>query len=477
MLLTLSTTHVPATDLGFLLHKNPSRTQTEELSFGKAHVFYPVADDAVCTVALMVEVDPIALVRGRRGPAGDGYQFQQYVNDRPYAANSFLSVAIGRVFASALGGRSKDRPELAETAIPLVARIPAIAAHGGEQLVRRLFEPLGYKVATTTTLLDEQFPEWGASPYVSLELSAVVRLQDLLTHLYVLIPVLDNEKHYWVGDDEVEKLLKRGEGWLSSHPEKDLIVSRYLKRQHGLTRDALARLIPEEAPEAEEPQSATRDEEEQKVERPLGLHEQRMGAVLSVLRGVGVKRVLDLGCGEGKLLRYLLGDQQFDTILGMDVSWRSLEIAKDKLKLDRLPERQRARLELIQGSLMYRDQRLSGFDAAAVVEVIEHLDAPRLASFERVLFEFARPTHAVITTPNSEYNSVFETLPAGQFRHRDHRFEWTRAEFEQWANSVAGRFGYSVRFQPIGPEDLERGGPTQMAIFSIATAKEQQAAA
>jgi hypothetical protein len=114
-------------------------------------------------------------------------------------------------------------------------------------------------------------------------------------------------------------------------------------------------------------------------------------------------------------LRYLLADPQFESILGMDVSWRSLEIAKERLKLDQLPERQKARINLIQGSLMYRDQRLSGFDAAAVIEVIEHLDAPRLSAFERVLFEFARPTYAVITTPNSEDNSVFETLPAGQF--------------------------------------------------------------
>jgi 3' terminal RNA ribose 2'-O-methyltransferase Hen1 len=165
-------------------------------------------------------------------------------------------------------------------------------------------------------------------------------------------------------------------------------------------------------------------------------------------------------------LRYLLADQQFESMLGMDVSWRSLEIARDRLRLEQLPERQRARITLVQGSLMYRDQRMSGFDAATVVEVIEHLDTPRLSVFERVLFEFARPAHAIITTPNAEYNSLFETLPAGQFRHRDHRFEWTRDEFAQWANSITKRFHYEVRFQPIGPEDPERGAPTQMAVFS-----------
>ncbi|MGA7525074.1 MAG: 3' terminal RNA ribose 2'-O-methyltransferase Hen1 [Acidobacteriaceae bacterium] len=467
MLLTLTTIHEPATDLGYLLHKNPARMQTEEMSFGKVHVFYPEADHKRCSAAVLLEVDPVGLVRGRRGPAGEGGQLQQYVNDRPYAANSFMSVAIGRMFATAMGGKSKERQSLAETPIPLEAKLPVIAARGGEDLVRRLFDPLGYTVAVEALPLDENFPAWGESPYVSLQLSATVTLQTLLTHLYVLIPVLDNEKHYWVGEDEIEKLLKRGEGWLGQHPEKELIIARYLKRQRSLTREALERLA-EEAPPEEEAQATAGDEGEQKVERPLGLHEQRIGTVLSVLRGIGAKTVLDLGCGEGKLLRHLIGDAQFEKVLGMDVSWRSIEIASDRLKLKQLPERQRARIDLVQGSLMYRDKRLNGFDAAAVIEVIEHLDAARLAAFERVLFEFAKPAHVIITTPNAEYNALFPTLPAGHFRHRDHRFEWSRAEFSTWAERLAGEFGYKVRIQPIGPEDPVHGAPTQMGIFKRA---------
>jgi 3' terminal RNA ribose 2'-O-methyltransferase Hen1 len=467
MLLTISTTYCPATDLGYLLHKNPARLQTEELAFGKAHVFYPEADRNRCTVALMIEVDPVALVRGRRGPAGEGGQLEQYVNDRPYGANSFLSVALGRLFTTALNGKSKERQQLAETPIPLTASVPVIAARGGEELVRRLFEPLGYSVNVTRLAMDEKFPEWGPSPYVSLEITATVPLQTLLTHLYVLIPVLDNEKHYWVGEDEIDKLLKRGEGWLAQHPEKELIVSRYLKRQRSLTREAME-LLMEDAPADEDAQVEVRDAEEEKVERPLNLNDQRMGTVLSVLRGCGAKKVLDLGCGEGKLVRHLLGDAQFERIVGMDVSWRSMEIAADRLKLNQMGEKQRARVELMQGSLMYRDKRLAGFDAAAVVEVIEHLDAPRLAAFERVLFEFARPAHIVVTTPNAEYNCLFPTLPAGKLRHRDHRFEWTREEFTKWAEGVASRFGYTVHTQPIGQVDETHGAPTQMGVFTIA---------
>ena len=462
MLLTISTTHRPATDLGYLLHKNPARLQTEELSFGTGYVFYPEASAERCMAALLIEIDPVALVRGR-GPAGEGGQLEQYVNDRPYAANSFLSVAMGRIFATAMSGRSKERQELADTAIPLTAHLPVIAARGGEELVRRLFEPLGYTIELEGSQLDENFPEWGESPYVSLKLSGTIRLQDLLTHLYVLIPVLDNEKHYWVANDEIEKLLKKGEGWLPQHPEKDLIVSRYLKRQRQLTREALNRLLADDAPSEENDNGPV---ETEAAERAPSLHTQRLQTVLSVLQTTGAKRVLDLGCGEGKLLRLLLAERQFEFILGMDVSWRVLEIAKDRLGLDEMPERQRNRIELIQGSLTYRDQRLNGFEAAAIVEVIEHLDAARLATFERIVFEFARPKHVVLTTPNAEYNTVFETLPAGEFRHGDHRFEWKRAEFESWGSRVAERFGYEVRFEPVGPTDAKRGAPTQMAIFS-----------
>jgi 3' terminal RNA ribose 2'-O-methyltransferase Hen1 len=176
--------------------------------------------------------------------------------------------------------------------------------------------------------------------------------------------------------------------------------------------------------------------------------------------------VLDLGCGEGRLLRALLKDNAFEEIIGLDVSHRALEMARERLHLDHLPPPQRGRIKLIHGSLTYRDERLAGYDAAALVEVIEHLDLWRLAALERVVFEFAKPNTVVLTTPNVEYNVKFETLRAGKFRHRDHRFEWTRAELQTWANHVAAQHGYSVRTMSIGPEDPLTGAPTQMAVFT-----------
>lgn len=404
-------------------------------------------------------------MRNRRGPSGEGFALEQYVNDRPYAASSFLSVAIAEVFGSALSGKSRERPDLVSQKLPFVARVPVLPCRGGEPLLRRLFEPLGYEISVRQYPLDEQFAEWGEGRYWLVELRADVTLHDLLTHLYVLIPTLDGDKHYWIGDDEVEKLLRHGAGWLACHPEKEQIVERYLKRRKNLTRQALERLLDEDQSDPDEIELA-HAHEEQVVEHKISLNEQRLGAVMAVLTGSGASRVLDLGCSTGNLLRWLLAEKQFEQIVGMDVSHRALEIAADKLNLERMPPLQRQRITLIQGSLGYRDQRLSGFDAAAVVEVIEHLDEPRLAAFERVLFEFARPKTVVVTTPNVEYNVKFETLPAGKFRHQDHRFEWTRPEFQAWAEDVARRFNYIVRFLPVGPDDPTVGSPTQMAVFT-----------
>jgi 3' terminal RNA ribose 2'-O-methyltransferase Hen1 len=460
MLLTITTTRRPATDLGHLLHKHPERLQSFPLPFGQAHVFYPEASEERCTAALLLDVDPVGLIRrGVRFPRLD-----QYVNDRPYVASSFLSVAIARVFNTALAGRSSTRPELPEEVLPLRVRIAALACTGGEDVLRRLFEPLGYTVHAVQHPLDERFPEWGESPYFTVELDGELRLRELLAHLYVLVPVLDAEKHYWVGEDEVEKLLRRGEGWLAGHPDRELIVNRYLKYQRSLRDEALAKLLVDEDPDPDRDQDA-RAAEEEAVEEPLRLNEQRLGSVVAVLKSIDAKRVLDLGCGSGKLITALMKEPSFEEIVGVDISHRALEIAASRLRLERLAPRQRERVRLFQTALTYRDRRLTGFDAAAVVEVIEHLDEPRLASFERVVFEHARPGSVVVTTPNREYNAKFEGLPAGRFRHRDHRFEWTRGELEAWAGGVAGSFGYRVRFLPVGPEDPELGAPTQMAVF------------
>ncbi len=454
MLLTITTTHRPATDLGYLLHKHPDKVQAFPLAFGQAYVFYPQATDTRCTAALLVDVDPVSLVRGKSG--GDSV-IEQYVNDRPYTASSLLSVALAQVFSTALAGRCKARPNLAEQCLPLEAVIAVLPCRLGESLIRRLFEPLGYRVAVASAKLDDQFPEWGDSPYYTVTLAGSMSLQQLLSHLYVLMPVLDDNKHYYVGEDEVAKLLRHGEGWLKAHPERELIAWRYLKRSPRLATAALARLVPEEA---------VGDDRPTPEDRGPSLREQRLTAVADVLKTHGARRVLDLGCGEGRLLQHLLRNPAFTDIVGMDVSHVALQHARDRLRLGHLPPGLEGKVTLLHGSLTYRDRRLQGFDGAAIVEVIEHLDPARLPAFERAVFEFARPRVVVLTTPNTEYNRLFSTLPAGARRHADHRFEWTRQQFADWARTVADRFGYRLQIHGLGPEDPKVGTPSQMGVFT-----------
>lgn len=466
MLLTVSTTHSPATDLGFLLHKHPGRVQSFGVSVGEAHVFYPEQSADRCTAALLLEVDPVALVRGRTG-SGEGFTLAQYVNDRPYAASSMLAMALKEVFRTALTGRCDARPELAAAPIPLEIRVPALSSSGGEELARRVFEPLGWTVEATVVPLDPAFPQWGDSRYLDLRLTGTLRLADALNHLYVLLPVLDNAKHYWVSADEIDKLVRAGDGWLATHPEKALITRRYLSHRRELTTAALARLAEVDDAEPEEIDNALDGPVvSEEPDRPVSLAEQRRGAVMAVIRSLGAGSVGDLGCGEGVLVRDLLGEPSVGRIVATDVSTRALRIAARRLRLDRMPELQRARLDVFQSSLTYRDERLAGLDAVVLMEVIEHVDPPRLGAVERSVFEFAAPRAVIVTTPNSEYNVRFEFLPPGEVRHRDHRFEWTRDEFHAWADRVGAAYGYAVRYLPVGPDDPEVGPPTQLALFT-----------
>ncbi len=449
----MTTTHRPATDLGYLLVKHPDRVHSFDVATGTAYVLYPEVDDDRCTAALLLDVDPQRL-RAQH----DTFDLGQYVNDRPYAASSLLAGALAKVFRSALRGVSKDRPELAAERLPLEIRVPVL--RGTADLTARLFEPLGWTVTATPIPFEPEIG--GDSRYVDLRLTGQVRLADALNHLYVLLPVLDDAKHYWVAPDEIEKLLRSGEGWLGSHPEKVLIARRYLAHQKSYATTALQML------EASDATGSSADEEaELPVARKLSLAEQRRDAVLAALTDVDATRVLDLGCGGGALLAALVKDRRFTEIVGSDVSARALEIAARRLRLDRLPERQRDRIRLLQTALTYRDDRLRGFDAAVLMEVIEHLDPPRLPALEASVFGHARPAAVVVTTPNAEYNVHYETLTG--MRHSDHRFEWTRAEFREWAERTAAAHGYRVEFRPVGEEHETTGAPTQLAVFTVLT--------
>lgn len=483
VLLTLTSTASQATDLGFLLHKHPDRVQSFDLPVGTAHVFYPEATEERCTVTLLLEVDPVGLVRGRRF-AVDGLALAQYVNDRPYAASSMLAVALGRVFGSALRGQCTARPELVDQRLPLHVHVAAVPSDLGSELVHRLFEPLGWSVGATVEPLDPTIPAWGDSRYVDVHLDGTLPLHEALNHLYVLLPVLDGAKHYWVTQDEVDKLLRAGEGWLGDHPERELIMRRYLAHQRSFVTEATDRLaaLDDDAPAVDAsgdrdplPEVGTIDCHARGADHAAGepapavpLSRVRREAVVAELTALGARRVVDLGCGEGALLKDLLADPSFAEVVGADVSARELDRAARRLGLDRMSDTLRARLSLLQSSVTYRDRRLVGFDAIVLMEVVEHVEPDRLPALERTVFGHARPGAVLVTTPNADYNVRFGSLAAGTMRHPDHRFEWSRAEFVAWAQGVGAAHGYAVRIVPVGPLDDDLGAPTQLAVFTRA---------
>ena len=479
MLLTITAEGENAAALSFLLHKHPDKLQQVELSVGVAYIFYPECGKEKVTAALLLDIDPIGMVRNAKNFAGKDFLLGQYVNDRPYVASSFMSSAISKAFSSAMNGSCKEHPEFIDMPLALTAKISVLPApRGGELLIKRLFEPLGYTVEAERHLLDTQFSEWGYGKYFTLTLKNTLSLKDLLSHLYVLIPVLDTEKHYFITQNEVEKLLQKGKGWLEQHPEREIIVSRYLINLKSLVRSAFEVLqaaedgiIPDTDNEAEQDEltkiedTAAAHTQLQKVKKER-LHDIRLKLVAEKLKQSGAASVIDLGCGDGKLLRLLLKEKQFTRIAGTDVSYSELEKSQDKLHWNEMPEKQRERISLFQSSLTYRDKRFCGFDAAAVVEVIEHLDPNRLPALEKSLFTYAKPQTIVLTTPNREYNVRYENLSAGKVRHSDHRFEWTRSEFEAWAERVARENNYTVAFFPVGEEEENIGAPSQMAVFT-----------
>ncbi|MBR8740936.1 3' terminal RNA ribose 2'-O-methyltransferase Hen1 [Nocardiopsis sp. MG754419] len=500
MLLTITTTARPATDLGYLLHKHPDKAQSYEQSFGTAHVFYPEATEERCTAALLLEVDPQALLRARTSVSTPDFSLAQYVNDRPYASSSLFTVALGRVLRTAIRGVCERRPELAATALPLELHLPAVPCRPGPDRARALFEPLGWTVRAEPVPLDPELPESGDAHYLSLTLTGTLRLSEALSHLYVLLPAMEGgDKHYWVDSTEIDKLLRAGgapvdgvdgedgAGWLVAHPEREWITRRYLARRERYVRTALSRLAEAEGQETErseesgEGTAAPVPTDPAVEEREPSLAERRADAITSVLAAENVTSVVDLGCGGGKLLGRLVRDRTLERITGVDVHLGSLEIAHRRLCkgcdpgggrghrplfVDDPGRTERPRVDLVLGSVVYRDQRFHGHDAAVLMEVVEHLDPSRLPAMEDVVFGEAAPRVVVVTTPNIEHNRHYEGLAEGALRHADHRFEWTRAEFTAWADRVAEKYGYTVRYLPVGTEHPEDGAPTQMGVFT-----------
>ncbi len=198
---------------------------------------------------------------------------------------------------------------------------------------------------------------------------------------------------------------------------------------------------------------------------PTSLHQERLDIVVESLRSQGARRVLDLGCGSGPLLVALAGDDFFEQIVGLDISRTAL--AQCARALDQAGFPQGQRIQVLNDSFAETNPRFTGFNAAVLLETIEHIPPDRLSKVERAVFNGFRPDTVLITTPNQECNELLG-VPAHRLRHPEHEFEWTRAKFESWAQGVAARNGYQVTFAGIGPAHPALGSPSQMALYTRA---------
>ncbi|RYZ87395.1 MAG: hypothetical protein EOP04_11780 [Proteobacteria bacterium] len=196
MFLSISTQHQEASDLGYLFHKHPDRVHKLDLPFGKAIVFFSELSVERSTIVLQFEVDSIGLVRGFGGR--DNSQVDLYVNDRPYVSSSLFSLALGKAFRSAMNGLSKERPLLAQSPLPFEIYIPTLSSPNGKEAIAEYFEPLGYELVIEESLLDAKYPEWGQGTYFQVTFRNTLTLSSLLKHLFILLPVLDGTKHYWI---------------------------------------------------------------------------------------------------------------------------------------------------------------------------------------------------------------------------------------------------------------------------------------
>ncbi len=442
MILNFNVKGENADKISFLLHKSPNKLHQFSLGFGSAYVFYSKYERNDVSFSLLVDIDPIDLVRGKNKNSQGIFD---YVNDRPYATSSFLCSAIAQVFSTALSGRSKEYEHLVKEEMEFKVEVVSLKVKTNLIMLNKIFDPLGYELEIKSHLLDEKIFGEEESNYVDLILKNKLTLQSVLQHLYVLIPVFDNNKHYFVNNDEVEKLLSKGGDWIDVHPEKDFITSRYLN----------SKFI-----DAKKLESLFSKEQNKMIEerKKNSLNSQRLSQVTDVIESLNIKSLVDLGCGEGKLIKELLNNTSVEKILGVDISINVLKKAARKLKYDTVKDK----IELVQSSAVYYDERFTEYEAICLIEVIEHIDEQKLYLLKENVFNLVKPKYVIITTPNVEYNTVYEL---DGYRHSDHRFEWSRSEFRLWCEEICNQYNYDVEYFSIGEEMETVGNSTQMGVF------------
>lgn len=455
MQLAIKATGEGAKMLSFLLSKNPQNLYDRMEKGYRVRLTYTVFSDSEVEALIFVTPDPVELVKN----SPDTYEITQYINDREFVVSSIFCSNTRSALGTALNGRPKEEYlDWAKHAFQLTIGFGPVATDLPDAAIKNLFEPLGYQTEIERGRADYnfQFKERSSARFINLQ--SKVTLQNALQHLFVLIPVLDDYRHYFIDEREIEKLERYGEGWLADHPLKELIIKRTLRFRELIDQMVLNSHQTELINEAVTPEPNISS---QPVVRLNKLRYQRLVKIIEDL--AARESIVDFGAGEGKLsvrLGFIPGVKE---ILAVEPT------EKEQLRaLKRFSEASRKDDFIaptpVWGSLFYYDEQLCGKDVMILSEVIEHIDESRLPRVMDTILGSYKPQVLLITTPNAEYNPVYQ-MEEG-IRHKDHRFEWSRAEFAEWTYCLARNYAYEVQIDGIGEEAEGYGHPSQLAILT-----------
>ncbi|HWO95040.1 MAG TPA: 3' terminal RNA ribose 2'-O-methyltransferase Hen1 [Bacillus sp. (in: firmicutes)] len=439
-----------AENLSRLLAKNPNNLYDREEKGNRTRLVFTSSNEREAEAVIFVTPDPVELVRNSPGI----FDITQYINDREFAVSSLFCSYIRTALGTALNGKPKEEfIEWVDHPFNMEVGFGPVASHLSDQTIRELFEPLGYLIEIERGEADYSFNLKQKSSARYLKLKGQITVQQALRHLFILIPVLDNYKHYFIDEKEIEKIQRYGEGWLDEHPLRSYIIEQSLRFKELINKVPISSSI------------VTENKVNDDVSAPpkIRLNEQRYQAIIDKVESLPLnQKVVDFGSGEGKLSVRLGMVPNVQEILAVEPSESSQLRALERFE-KAAGKDQFVCPTPIWGSLFYYDERLRGKDIIILCEVIEHIDEFRLPNIMKTIFGEYRPNALIVTTPNHEYNAVYDMDE--NMRHADHRFEWTRGEFKDWCETWIAKFPYSMQLQGIGQEHEEYGFPTQMCTF------------
>ncbi|MCK1992095.1 3' terminal RNA ribose 2'-O-methyltransferase Hen1 [Peribacillus muralis] len=443
MQLTINASGNNVKAISYLLSKNPNNLYERKHKGHVVRLFYSTFTETEMEATIFVTPDPIELVKN----TANSYDITHYINDREFAVSSIFCSLIRSALGTALNGQPKEEhAEWVNHPFSFQFDFGPVVSTLSDNQLRELFEPIGYEVSITRPDIQYSFDMKDRSSTRTVSLKGLKTLQEGLRHLFVLIPVIDNYKHYYIDEKEIDKLERYGEGWLDDHPMRDFIYRQSLRFKEVYS------IVENKKPEMK------KDDKESKVR----LNDLRYEKIFDTVSQMHPSSVVDFGSGEGKLSVRLGFIEGVKEILAVEPSQSAT--LKALGRFDKVKDKEKFVIpKPLWGSLFYYDEELKNKDVIILCEVIEHIDEHRLPKVMDTILQDYQPRALILTTPNREYNEVYDMEDA--LRHNDHRFEWTRAEFQQWCTARNHDDSYDLRFEGIGEEHVTQGCPTQMCVF------------